>query len=355
MILRNEAPIIGRCLRSVRRHLSGYVIVDTGSTDDTRAAALAALGPLPGRYAFSPWSGDFSRHRNETVEIARRLAMRTTTAWFLTIDADETLSGDPCDILATLDSRYRALSCYAEDDGYCFLKTLAVRFSQPNPWRGHRHEYVALEAGAPVWIATPDALKIRYRNDGARRKSPAWARHDLDSIERDAHGDFRTAFFRARTFEATGELGQARRAFREASDRAGGVEDWFQSAWGELRVLMTNRKSLQAYAAELAMRLVEKTEGQRAEPLLALAEIALDQRQYDEAIELAQAAASCLSPVGTTMYDAAARTWKPLLIAARAAERAGQTGTRVQFAERALGFRGIPQKYRRELRKLRLS
>lgn len=355
MIVRNEAPIIGRCLRSVRRHVTGYVIVDTGSTDDTRSAALQVLGCLPGRYAFSSWSGDFSTHRNEAADIARNLARQAKAAWFLTIDADETLVGDPCDILATLDSRYLALSCYAEDDGYYFLKTLAVRLGLPSPWRGELHEYVALEPDAPVLIADPGSLKIRYRHDGARRRSPAWARHDLDSIVRKAQNDFRDAFFRARTLEVTGELGEARRAFREASERAGATEEWFQSAWGELRVLMTNRKSLQRDAAELAMRLVEKTEGQRAEPLLALAEIALDQHQYEEAMQLAQAAGSCPAPVGTTMYDGAACTWKPLLVAARAADGAGKAGARVEFAGRALDCRGIPRKYRRELRELQLS
>ena len=36
MIVRNEAPVIGRCLDSERPEIDGWLIVDTGSNDGTQ-------------------------------------------------------------------------------------------------------------------------------------------------------------------------------------------------------------------------------------------------------------------------------------------------------------------------------
>ena len=46
MIVKNEAPVIGRCLASVLPFVDRWVIVDTGSTDGTQVVtdAAAAVG-----------------------------------------------------------------------------------------------------------------------------------------------------------------------------------------------------------------------------------------------------------------------------------------------------------------------
>ena len=36
MIVKNEAQIIERCLDSIKDHITGWVIIDTGWTDDTQ-------------------------------------------------------------------------------------------------------------------------------------------------------------------------------------------------------------------------------------------------------------------------------------------------------------------------------
>ncbi len=352
MIIRNEATIIRRCLRSVQRYISGYVIVDTGSTDETRSTALATLGNHVGQYVSSEWTGDFARHRNEALSLARGLIRQPGHAWFLTIDADETLVGDLGQALATLGPTCRVVSCYAEDEGYFYLKTLAARMDEGIAWKGRLHEYLTVVDDAAVTIVDPRRLKIRYRNDGARRNSPDWAARDLELLQREPGNDFRRTYFRARTLEAAGRLEHARDEYLAASRCAVAGDDQFQASWGELRVLMTRLHASRADASVLAAQLIERSAGQRAEPLVALAEIALDQGQYDEAISLAQAALACPVPLGTAMYDNAARTWKPLLIAAQAAAHTGRCEACIEFAERALGCRSVPRKFRRRLKRL---
>jgi glycosyltransferase involved in cell wall biosynthesis len=64
MIVKNEAPVIGRCLASVRPLIDQWVIVDTGSTDGTQALIREALADLPGVLIERPWV-DFAHNRNE--------------------------------------------------------------------------------------------------------------------------------------------------------------------------------------------------------------------------------------------------------------------------------------------------
>jgi glycosyltransferase involved in cell wall biosynthesis len=47
MIVRDEAPVIERCIRSVLPHIQCWAIVDTGSSDGTQAIVRGLLGACP--------------------------------------------------------------------------------------------------------------------------------------------------------------------------------------------------------------------------------------------------------------------------------------------------------------------
>ena len=55
MIVKNEAHVLARCLRSVKPLLSSWVIVDTGSTDDTERVAREELAGIPGEFVRKGW------------------------------------------------------------------------------------------------------------------------------------------------------------------------------------------------------------------------------------------------------------------------------------------------------------
>jgi tetratricopeptide (TPR) repeat protein len=78
MIVKNEAAHLGHCLDSVRALVDEMVVVDTGSTDETVAVALARGAKV----ATFPWIGDFSAARNESLA-------QVTGDWVLVLDADE--------------------------------------------------------------------------------------------------------------------------------------------------------------------------------------------------------------------------------------------------------------------------
>jgi len=78
MIVRNEARSLARCLDSAAPYVDEMLVVDTGSTDDTRAIA-AARGARVERFE---WCDDFAAARNHALAL-------TAAPWRLVLDADE--------------------------------------------------------------------------------------------------------------------------------------------------------------------------------------------------------------------------------------------------------------------------
>lgn len=80
MIARDESRFLAQCLAHARGAFDEFVLVDTGSTDDTVAIAEAHGAKV----LHSPWDDDFSAPRNVGLEAA-------TGDWILVLDADEFL------------------------------------------------------------------------------------------------------------------------------------------------------------------------------------------------------------------------------------------------------------------------
>ncbi len=78
MIVKDEEELLPGCLDSIRDWVDEIVIVDTGSTDHTIEIAES----YGARVYHQPWEGDFSKHRNYSIELA-------TCDWVFIIDADE--------------------------------------------------------------------------------------------------------------------------------------------------------------------------------------------------------------------------------------------------------------------------
>lgn len=81
MIVRNEEKTIEKCLQSVEEIVDQVIVVDTGSTDNTKAIAAARGAEV---FDFE-WNNDFSAARNFSIEQA-------SGDWILVLDADECIS-----------------------------------------------------------------------------------------------------------------------------------------------------------------------------------------------------------------------------------------------------------------------
>lgn len=91
MIVRNEAACLDACLSSVKDAVDEIVIVDTGSTDDTREIAARYTD----RVYDHVWTDDFAAARNASMAYATR-------PYVLWLDADDVLDPRQAEKLAAL-------------------------------------------------------------------------------------------------------------------------------------------------------------------------------------------------------------------------------------------------------------
>lgn len=80
MIVKDEEAFIGQCLNSVQDAVDEIIVVDTGSTDQTKEVAKSCGAQV---YEFA-WTGNFSEARNYSIA-------KANGEWILWMDADEML------------------------------------------------------------------------------------------------------------------------------------------------------------------------------------------------------------------------------------------------------------------------
>ncbi|PIO06820.1 glycosyltransferase family 2 protein, partial [Candidatus Woesearchaeota archaeon CG08_land_8_20_14_0_20_43_7] len=91
MIVKDEEKHLKDCLDSVKGLVDEIIIVDTGSTDDTKNIAKRSNAKV---FDFK-WCDDFSKARNESLRHA-------TKEWILVLDADEIIDKDDHDKIKRL-------------------------------------------------------------------------------------------------------------------------------------------------------------------------------------------------------------------------------------------------------------
>ncbi|MFD0681481.1 MULTISPECIES: tetratricopeptide repeat-containing glycosyltransferase family 2 protein [unclassified Paenibacillus] len=140
MIVRNEQDTLERCLESIRSVVDEIVIVDTGSTDQTKEIAGKYTGPV---FDFK-WIDDFAAARNFSFAQA-------TMDYILWLDADDVLLADAHQKLhrlkQTLDPEVDVVSmdyhCAFDQQGEPNLivrRNRLVKRSKNYQWQGAVHE-----------------------------------------------------------------------------------------------------------------------------------------------------------------------------------------------------------------------
>lgn len=90
MIVKNEAPNIEECLKSLVKYIDYYVIADTGSTDNTKQIIKNFFDShnIPGEILDHDWE-DFGTNRSKVLKHCHG-----KTKWALMIDADDYIEGN---------------------------------------------------------------------------------------------------------------------------------------------------------------------------------------------------------------------------------------------------------------------
>ena len=215
MIVRNEAPVIGRCLESVKGMIDSWVIFDTGSTDETREIVEATLAGIPGELHRADWV-DFGHNRSELMERAQGSA-----DYLLLLDADMTVV-------------QRADLPELSADGYLLRETGGLDFAVVRLVRGDRlwwyegstHEYIA--TNGRFRQEQLDELLIEHHADGSSRSDKLI--RDVALLKRDLASrpdNPRPVFYLAQTFRDLGERELAIDYYRRRVELGGWDEEVF--------------------------------------------------------------------------------------------------------------------------------
>ena len=143
MIVKDEEDTIEKCLNSVAPYISYWVIVDTGSKDNTKEVIRTTMDTLgiPGELHERPWV-NFEVNRTESLELAKG---KCDFRWI--IDADDTFSLDDPNInpFYVLDKEFDSYHISYKLQTLKYFRAQIVRSDEDWVYKGVLHEYLHLD------------------------------------------------------------------------------------------------------------------------------------------------------------------------------------------------------------------
>jgi glycosyltransferase involved in cell wall biosynthesis len=303
MIVKNEAPVIERCLRSVKPFIDSWVIVDTGSTDDTRARIAKTLAGVPGELHERPWK-NFGHNRNEALSLA---SQRGDYLFF--IDADERLElPQGYERRPLTADGYHVNVKYA---GITYARCALVASRLPWRWEGVVHEFLACEAPFKLEVLTGPSVVVSH--DGARSRDPNTYRKDAALLEEalaKKPDSTRDTFYLAQSYRDAGELAKSRDVYRRRAAMKGWEEEgWFAQYQA---AILDERLGAPPEVVSFSYLSAYQRRPTRAEPLVRLARYHRSRNEFQLALLYARPAAKLPKPSDLLFLDEATYGWSAL-------------------------------------------
>lgn len=334
MIVKDEAPVIHRCLRSVKPFIDAWVIVDTGSSDATPDLIREELDGIPGELHERPWI-DFAANRTEALHLAGRRC-----DYIYVIDADEELQ---------LPQGWRrpALDAEAYSVRYRFQNLAYDRISLVKadlPWRyeGVLHEY--LECGRPVAATLLDGPVVICRPEGARSRDPEKFLKDARALEEALRKDpenSRYRFYLAQSYRDADDPVKALENYTARAAQGGWEEEVYVARLNIARL----KERLQASPADVTRAYQEAFVGRpaRAEALVDLARYHRLRGEHPLAY-LYACAATELQPCADVLFvETDAMAWRAMDERAIASYWVGRYAESLELCERLLSEGRLPE------------
>ena len=140
MIVKNEQKVISRCLDCVKQFADEIIIVDTGSTDNTKQIASKYTNKV---FDFK-WCDDFSKARNFSYSLASK-------DYIMWLDADDIIKSSEVEKIKKLKLNMNAdtymfkyTTCFDKDGKplFSFYRERIVKRSLNLKWQGFVHEAI---------------------------------------------------------------------------------------------------------------------------------------------------------------------------------------------------------------------
>jgi glycosyltransferase involved in cell wall biosynthesis len=303
MIVKNEAAVIERCLRSVRPHVHAWAIADTGSDDGTQDIVRRCMADLPGELIERPWV-DFATNRNQALELARNHG-----DYALIIDADEVLEADAGFSWGALGEPGYLLEFVYGPTRY--RRTALPKLDAGWRWEGVLHESLVRPQFADVPLLP--GLRIHVHSDGVRSRLPPAEKfgRDAEVLRRalDAEPDnTRYAFYLAQSLRDAGQWREAIAAYEKRTAMGGWTEEIYYS---KLQTAVLKERAGGAYA-EVVVAYLDAIDHAplRAEALCDFARYLRQNKRYALARQFAQAASRLQLPRDVLILDSTVYEWR---------------------------------------------
>jgi glycosyltransferase involved in cell wall biosynthesis len=274
MIVKNEAKVLPRLFRSLKDYIDYYVIVDTGSTDDTISLIRREMGGygIEGEVHERPWV-NFGVNRQQALELA---VAANKADWLLFIDADEELAvSDPKFYEKLEPGKSYDIEKHSLDLRCAVPHLLNVRAGRYR-WEGPAHNYLVVLEGERRRELRKDVWIIYHHGEGAKSHAQTQAEKYLrdakvfeEELARNPN-DARSQFYLAQSYRDAGHLEEALAAFKKrAAMENGWAEERFVAQFEAGRLSVRLERSEAVVLSELLS--AYNLRPTRAEPLYELA------------------------------------------------------------------------------------
>ena len=231
MIVKDEEDVIARALISAIPFINSWLIVDTGSTDNTKFIINTVLAGISGELIDRPWI-NFGHNRTEALQLCRAKGMD----WAIMLDADDNLAGTVPPPSIWSNTQLDGFIMQIHHGSIIHQRAHIFRLAADWVYEGVVHEYPRCRATEkPALGILPPETFMETRCEGARSKDPNKYLKDAALLETELQRDpnnGRTLFYLAQSYRDAGRPVEAARYYKRYVDLSGGP--WAQEAYMSL-------------------------------------------------------------------------------------------------------------------------
>lgn len=230
MIVKNESHIIHECLNSVYKEIDYWVIVDTGSTDNTKEIITNFFKEkgIPGELHERSWVS-FGHNRTEALDLCKDKA-----EYAFMIDADDYLVGS---FNFKPDPNVDGYIIRLGREEFSWWRSQIFKLESNWKYVGVLHEYAHCEKPNPVMAKLEGNYRVVARTAGARNLNITPVEKyskDAELLEKALEtepGNIRYQFYLAQSYFDSQQWEKAEAAYMKRVDMGGWQEEVYYSLY----------------------------------------------------------------------------------------------------------------------------